>query len=378
MEMTVVPIVDEGLGNSSYVVGLGDGGAVVIDPFRDPGPYLEVAEAHGWGIRFAADTHLHADFVSGSRELAAGGAQVLASAGAPLEFDARLLEDGEEVDLGGLTLRVLATPGHTPEHLAYLLEDDGRPLAAFTGGTLIAGGVARPDLLGAQHTAALARAAYRSVHQRLLVLPDALEVYPTHGAGSFCSTGTGGQRTTTIGRERAGNPLAQAADEDQFVQHLLAGLGSYPPYFMELRDVNRAGPSVYGPHPPPLRRLDPAAAARRVAEGAELIDVRPIDAFAAGHIPGSLSNPLRGQFTTWLGWLVDRRRPLLFVTDEQTDRRRLVWACLAIGFEQLAGELAGGIGAWIAAGHPTATVPVVDADEADTARRILDVRQHPE
>ncbi|MDP8970386.1 MAG: MBL fold metallo-hydrolase [Actinomycetota bacterium] len=376
--MEIVPVVDEGLGNSSYVVGLGDGGAVVVDPFRDPAPYLTIAEQRGWRIRFTAETHLHADFVSGSRELAAAGAQVLASAGAPIAFHARLLRHGDEIDLGGLALRALATPGHTPEHLSYLLEDAGMPLAVFTGGTLIVGGLARPDLLGPAHTDELARAAYRSIHQRLLVLPDDLAVYPTHGAGSFCSSGPGGQRSSTIGVERTANPLLHAPDEDAFVKRLLAGLGSYPPYFRELREVNRAGPVVYGLDPPPLRRLDLAAVEDHVADGGELVDVRGTAAFAAGHIPGSLSNPLRDQFSTWLGWLVDRRRPLVFVADEATDRRQLLWACLNVGFERLVGEVDGGVDGWAAAGKPLARIPLVAAGDVQDGRRVLDVRQSGE
>ncbi|HVL97794.1 MAG TPA: MBL fold metallo-hydrolase [Egibacteraceae bacterium] len=376
--MEIVAVVDEGLGNSSYVVGLGDGGAMVVDPFRDPSPYLRIAEERGWRIRFAAETHLHADFVSGSGELAAGGAVVLASGGAPVDFDARLLDDGDEVDVGGLTLRALATPGHTPEHLAYLIEEDGRSLAVFTGGTLIVGGVARPDLLGAAHTDRLARAAYRSVRDRLLSLPDALTVYPTHGAGSFCSTGAGDDRVTTIGAERAANPLLQAADEDDFVARLLGGLGSYPPYFLELRNVNRAGPRLYGPKPPALEPRSVEDLDRLVGAGAEVVDVRGVAAFAAGHIPGSLSIPLRPQFAPWLGWLVDRGRPLVFVADADTDRRQLVRAALSIGFERLAGELAGGVDAWAAAGRNLARIPLVDAAHAEQHRRVVDVRQHGE
>lgn len=374
----IVSVVDEGLGNSSYVVGLGDGGALVVDPFRDPAPYLQVAEERGWRIRLAAETHLHADFVSGSRELAALGARVLASAGAPVAFAATLLDDGEELDAGGLAVRALATPGHTPEHLAYVLVDNGQPLAVFSGGTLIVGGVARPDLLGPERTEELARAAYRSLHERFLALPDDLAVYPTHGAGSFCSAGDGDRRVTTIGEQRATNPLLQSASEDAFVRQLLGGLGSYPPYFLELRDVNRAGPRVYGPQPPLLRRLDVGAADAALRDGAELVDVRSAAAFAAGHVPGALSIPLRPQFATWLGWLVDRRRPIVFVADEDTDRRALLAAARGIGFEELAGELDGGVPAWSAAGGTLERTPFVGPDEVDGGRRVLDVRQDRE
>ena len=188
----IVSIVDEGLGNSSYLVDLGDGRALVVDPARDPGPGTWLPPARrGLQVAFTAETHLHADFVSGSRELAAQGAQVLASAAGGLEFPHRGLGDGDEVDLGGLTLRALATPGTPPEHLSYLLLDGGRPVALFSGGSLLVGAVARTDLISPDRTEELARALWRSLQERILGLPDDLPVYPTHGAGSFCSAPAG-------------------------------------------------------------------------------------------------------------------------------------------------------------------------------------------
>jgi hydroxyacylglutathione hydrolase len=376
--MHIVPLVDEGLGNSAYVVDLGDGGALVVDPERDPRSYLDELERRGLTARFVVETHLHADFVSGGRELAARGAQLLAPVGSELEYAHQPLRDGDELELGGLTLEVIATPGHTPEHLAYLLRDGARPVALFSGGTLMAGGVARPDLLSDEQTEPLARAAYRSIHQRLLTLPDELAVYPTHGGGSFCSVAGGEERTTTIGRERASNPLlADAPDENTFVTRLLGGLGTYPPYFLELRDVNRAGPRVHGPTPPPLPQLDLEAFDAVVAEGAEVVDVRQIGPFAAGHMPGALSNPWRAQFATWLGWLVRREQPVVFVADDTVDRHDLVWAALTVGFEQLVGELAGGVDAWRDAGRPLAATPLVEATGAH-GRQVLDIRQRSE
>jgi len=374
----VVPLVDEGLGNSAYLVDLGDGGALVVDPERDPRPYLGELDRRGLSLRFVVETHLHADFVSGARELAAAGGQLLAPAGSALAFAHRPLDDGEELDVGGLTLRVIATPGHTPEHLAYLLTDGARPLALFTGGTLIVGGVARTDLLAPEQTEPLARAAYRSIHQRLLTLPDDLPVYPTHGAGSFCSAAPGGERTTTIGQERTSNPLLVGdPDENTFVTRLLGDLGSHPPYFLELRDVNRAGPAVHGATPPALARLTVDEVEAAVDDGAEVVDVRQIDAFAAGHVPGALSNPWRAQFATWLGWLVPRTRPVVFVADDTLDRHDLAWAALTVGFENLVGELDGGIHAWQAAGRDVARTPLVDAGAAG-GRQVVDVRQRAE
>ena len=376
--MDVTPLVDEGLGNSAYVVDLGDGGALVVDPERDPRPYVGELERRGLTPRWVAETHLHADFVSGGRELTARGAQLAAPVGSELAHPHQGLEDGDELDLGGLVLEVIATPGHTPEHVAYLLRDGSRPVALFSGGTLMAGGVARTDLLSPELTEPLARQAYRSIHQRLFTLPDELAVYPTHGAGSFCSATPGGQRTTTIRAEKAASPLlADRPDEDTFVARLLGGYGSYPPYFLELREVNRAGVEVHGERPPALPRRSPAEVERAMADGAALVDARGIDAFAAGHVPGAISNPWRSQFSTWLGWLVSRETPVLFVTDPGVDEDDLVWAALTIGFERLEGVLEGGMDAWTASGRPVATTPLVEAGQAG-GRRLVDIRQRPE
>ncbi len=371
----VIPVVDEGLGNSSYVVDLGDGRTLVIDPERDPVPYLSASTRIG-RIAYSAETHLHADFVSGSRELAAQGAQVLAAAAGHSDFPHRGLDDGEEVDLGGLTLRALATPGHTPEHLSYLLLDGGTPVALFSGGSLLVGSVARTDLITSDQTEHLARALWRSLHERILSLPDDLPVYPTHGAGSFCSAPAGGQRTTTIGAEKAANALLAAPDEDVFVKLLLDGLGTYPPYFTRLREVNRLGPSVFGPEPPALPSLDAATVRRRLAEGAVLVDVRPIAAFSESHIPGSLSIELREQFPTWLGWLVEEGRPIIFVLNGDQDREEVVRQSLKIGYEALVGELAGGMAAWHDAGYEDRRIRLVPA--AGVTGTIVDIRQTSE
>jgi hydroxyacylglutathione hydrolase len=373
----IVTIRDEGLGNSSYLVDLGDGRGLVVDPSRDPVPYLAAAERRGLRLAWTVETHLHADFVSGSRELAAMGATVVAPAAAGLQFPHQGLGDGEELGLGGLGLRALATPGHTPEHLAYLLLDSPRPLVLFSGGSLLVGALARTDLTSPDRTEALARALWRSLHERILTLPDDLPVYPTHGAGSFCSAPTGAEPTTTIGRQKATNPLLAAPDEDAFVKLLLGGLGSYPRYFLRLREANRRGPRVYDATPPPLAPLTTRELRRLVAEGAELVDARPIGAFAAGHVPGALSIPLRSAFATWLGWLVADDRPLAVVMDPDQDRADLVHQCLKVGYERLAGELDGGMAAWRAAGLPEAQIPIAEVAD-QTGGTVLDVRQQGE
>lgn len=376
----VVAVTDDGLGNTSWLVDLGGGQALVVDPERDPAPYARLAERLGIEIALAAETHLHADFVTGSRELAAGGAEVVASALGDLAWPHRALRDGDEVELGRWRLRALATPGHTPEHLAYLLVDaqDGeRPRVVFTGGSLLVGSVARTDLIDPADTEALTRALWRSIHHQLLALPDDVAVFPTHGAGSFCSAPGHDRRWTTIGDERAGNPLLGAPDEDTFVRQVLDSFGTYPPYFGRLRTVNQRGPRVLG-EPGGLTRLGAEDVEALRDRGAVVVDVRPVADFAAGHVAGSLAIALRPQFASWLGWLVsDPGTPLVFVAGDHQDRREIVRQCLNVGYENLAGELAGGVEAWRAAGANTGTVPVVDAAQLD-GRSILDVRQASE
>jgi glyoxylase-like metal-dependent hydrolase (beta-lactamase superfamily II)/rhodanese-related sulfurtransferase len=333
-------------------------------------------EKRNLAVAYAADTHLHADFVTGAVDLSADGAQLLASAAGERAYGHRGLRDGDEVDLGGLTLRALATPGHTDEHLAYLLADGDRPVGVFTGGSLIVGAGARTDLVHPDRTEELARAQYASLH-RLAALPDEVHVWPTHGAGSFCAAPPGSARSSTIGRERAGNPLLAAADEDTFVVQLLGSLGTFPTYFRWLAEVNRRGPAEL-PADTALAPLSVGHVVAARAAGAEVVDVRRPAAYADGHVPGALADTLRPVFGTWLGWLVpDPATPLVFVRDSDQDPDEIVWQARTVGYENLAGELAGGMPAWVAAGQPVATVPVLDPDGVDPSR-VLDVRQDRE
>ncbi|MGH9179952.1 MAG: MBL fold metallo-hydrolase [Acidimicrobiales bacterium] len=369
-------IVDEGLGNQSYLVDLGDGRALVVDPFRHPARYLAEADRRRLSVAYAVETHLHADFVSGARELGGLGATVVGPAAAGHQHGVRGLADGDELDLGGLTLRALATPGHTPEHLAYLLLDGPRPVGLFSGGSLLVDAVARTDLIAADQTEPLARALWRSIQTRVLTLPDDVPVYPTHGAGSFCSAPAGGDRVTTVGRERRANPLLAAPDEDAFVQRLLAGLGTYPPYFLRLREVNRQGPRLHGPAEPVLPLLAPSHVSALQAAGAWVIDVRPVQQFARGHLPGSVSVALRPQFASWLGWLVPGDAPVVVVAGDGQDRADLLRQARNIGYETVLGELEGGIDAWRASGRPVASVAITPVERFNGP--VVDVRQRNE
>jgi glyoxylase-like metal-dependent hydrolase (beta-lactamase superfamily II)/rhodanese-related sulfurtransferase len=368
----LIPLVDEGLGNSAYLLDLGDGRAVAVDPSLDLRAVTAAAARRRLRIAYAVETHLHADFLSGARQFAHDhGTRIVASRGGQRTFDHRPLDDGDEVDLGGLTLRALATPGHTPEHLSFLLLDGGREIGVFTGGSLIVGAAARTDLISADRTDELARAQHASL-RRLATLADATAVWPTHGAGSFCSAAKGAQRTTTIGAEKATNPLLSAADEDTFVRMLTESLGSYPAYFDRLGELNRHGYVVTAA--PQLSTLDAADVRRLLGDGAIVVDVRPVRDYAAGHIPGSVSIALRAQWVTWLGWLIPPDVPIVIVRDADQDPDEILWPALNVGYSTIVGELAGGMAAWTAGGGQTATMPVVEPSEMDAAN-VVDVRQ---
>jgi rhodanese-related sulfurtransferase/glyoxylase-like metal-dependent hydrolase (beta-lactamase superfamily II) len=372
----IVPIVDEGLGNTSYLVDLDDGRALVVDPSRDQRAMHQALSARGLRVAFAADTHLHADFLSGVRQLfATDSTTVLASAAGRREFDHIGLREGDEIDLGGLRLQAWATPGHTDEHLSYLLLDGARPIGVFTGGSLLVGAAARTDLVDPARTEELARAQYRSV-QRLLSLPDEVAVWPTHGAGSFCAAPAGGQRTSTIGAERTGNALLRKGDEDSFVAELIAGLGSYPPYFRRLGEANRLGPAVL-PRRLDLELLTPTAVAAAQAGGATIVDVRPVAEFASAHVPGALSIELRPAFATWLGWLADHDRPVVLVRDPDQDLDEVLWQSAKIGYENIVGELGGGMDAWTTVGLATSSIPLT-GPSTEPGLRVLDIRQASE
>ena len=376
MDDRLIPLVDEGLGNSAYLLDLGDGRALAVDPSLDLRAAHRAADERGLRIGYAAETHLHADFLSGARQLAADhDTRILASAAGGREFPHRGLDDGDEVDLGGLTLRALSTPGHTPEHLSYLILDGSAEVGVFTGGSLIVGAAARTDLTGSDRTEELARAQYRSL-RRLATLPNATAVWPTHGAGSFCSAPPGAARTSTIAGEKAANTLLAAPDEDTFVRELTAGLGSYPAYFDRLAEVNRRGPDLLLA-PPQLPLLDARQARRLLADGANLVDVRPVPDYAAGHIPASVSIHLRPQFATWLGWLLPPDIAILIVRNPDQDPADILWPALNIGYANLVGELAGGIAGWIAAGGQLRTTAVTSPADVDT-RTVVDVRQASE
>lgn len=378
--MNVISFVHHGLGNSSYLVELQDGQALLIDPDRTVERYLRAAEARGWSVIGLLETHLHADFVSGALEAAhATGARCFVPAGAQSRFPHRPLAAGQRVRLGGVEVEAIASPGHTPEHMSYALRASAGPAQLFTGGSLIVGGAARTDLIAPDRTDALTRAQYHTLKESFARLPDETAVFPTHGSGSFCSTGGGSERTTTLGRERAQNPLLSFEDEDEFARWFPTTFPGVPAYYARMRAVNQNGPRLRSEIALPPRLAPKEFDAAR--SGGLVVDARPVAEYARGHVPGSLSVAFREAFAVWLGWLAPADASLLFVLGD-VPVERVIDESLLVGYERFGGVLAGGIEAWSNAGLPVDGAELVDPARARAAlldgAAALDVREPDE
>ncbi|MET9934646.1 MULTISPECIES: MBL fold metallo-hydrolase [unclassified Streptomyces] len=370
----------EGLGNRGYLAG-GERTAVAVDPPRDVDRVLAAAARRGVRISHVVETHLHNDYVTGGPELARlTGAAYLVPAGARVSFDRVPVADGETVDVDtGLSLAAVATPGHTPHHTAYVLSESGRPVAAFTGGSLLIGTVGRPDLVEPRLTEELARAQHASAHRLARTLPDDTAVLPTHGFGSFCSSAQADGDATTIGKEKAANP-ALTTDVDAFVADLLAGLEDVPAYYAHMGPANASGPAPVDLTPP--APADPDEIAARLAAGEWVVDLRSRIAFAEGHVAGSFNYEADGKLATHLAWTVPWGKPvtLLAETAEQlADAQREL---VRVGIDRPAAAALGGPTAWIRDGETPASFP--RATFADLAARdtdgtvVLDVRRASE
>ncbi|HEU4746407.1 MAG TPA: MBL fold metallo-hydrolase [Anaerolineales bacterium] len=379
----IEPFVDTGLGNSSYLIGSHDTKkGILIDPLRDVDQYLHAASERGIQLTHVLDTHLHADFVSGNREIAQQtGARIGASAEANVGFEHQALTEESVIDLGAFQVRVMTTPGHTPEHLSFLLvEPDGKtPSALFSGGALIVGGAARTDLLTPELTVPLAHDLYHTIHHKLMNLPDPLEVFPTHGAGSYCVAPTSKERTTTIGHERTNNSLVQARSEEEFVQRALSGLPSYPMYYKYLREVNRQGAKILG-GVPALKPLSASEVKARMDEGVVVLDVRHGKLFGAGHIPNSYGIRVEAPLTTWAGWLIPFGSRIVLVAESTEQIIAATRQLIRIGYDELVGRLEGGIDAW-AREYPVEVIEGMNVKELRERLdevMLIDVRQKSE
>jgi hydroxyacylglutathione hydrolase len=370
------------LGDTTYLLTVGHD-AALVDPQRDAWRFLAAAESQGLTVRYILETHVHNDYLSGALEVrAATGAEVVAPARGAYQFLYHGMAEGDEIELGGVVLRAIATPGHTPEHLAYLVAESGRPVAVFTGGSLLLGSAGRTDLLGDPSTEQLTKAQFHSL-RRLADLPDDTLVLPTHGAGSFCAATVAWQQPpSTIGRQRRDNPAMLAADEDSFVRQQLRGLPRYPSYYRHMAPANRAGPAVLGGLPN-LQALSVADVERLARSGVWIVDTRDRWSFAAAHLPGSINVELDDTFASFAGWVVPFAAPIVLVLPEEDDAQghEALSQLLRIGYDQVDGYLAGGIEAWRSTGRPTRSYPVADvddqrrADASDAPPLVLDVRQ---
>ena len=373
------------LAHASYVLG-SEGEAVVVDPQRDVEIYLEAAQKQDLRIRHIFETHLHADFVSGHRELAARtGATIYIGKAAGATFPHVDVTDGFELRVGRLRIRARETPGHTPESICLVVTDEEKsqqPWAVLTGDTLFIGDVGRPDLSKTHTPQQLAGLMYDSLHDKLLKLPDSVLVYPAHGAGSLCGRNMRAERSSTIGTERLTNYALQIRSRDEFIRQMTTNLPARPDYFLEDAAINRAGATPLT-ELPALKSISPADLKTTLEDDAVALDVRPADEFAAGHVAGSVNIALSGQFASWAGAVIGlSSHPVLIAgTPEHLSEARLRLA--RVGIEDVAGFLAGGVDGWKRAGFELAQTPQMTVEKlnsrlGDHGLQVLDVRRQGE
>ncbi len=376
--MKIIQFVTEALGDASYLV-ISGGVAAAVDPQRDVRPLLQAAADHGAEIRFVFETHVHNDYVSGGRELAARGAQVVAPASAGLEFPHLGVADGAEVPVGDRVLRAVAAPGHTFEHTAYIAVDPaGKAQGAFTGGALLMAAAGRSDLLGPDHAEELTRLQWETAHRLAAMLPAEAELYPTHGAGSFCSTsGADVGRCGPLAVELVRNPALASPSLEAFTAIHLGGAGPIPGYYRHMAPINRAGPRVFG-EPPKPGLLTPAELERAAAGGVAVVDIRSRFDWAAAHIPGSLEMEESDALLAYAGWLLPFNAPLALVAYDGPQAGRVTTDFFRIGYEDVRGYLP--FATWKAEDRPLRSMATVDIHGAVAAlgggsgRTILDVR----
>lgn len=373
------------LAHASYLLA-SEGEAVVVDPQRDVELYLKAAAEQGVTIRHIFETHLHADFVSGHRELAARtGAKIYMGTQAGAIFPHVPVSDGFELKVGKASLRVLETPGHTAESICLVVIDTEKsadPWAVMTGDTLFIGDVGRPDLSPKHTPAQLAGLLYDSLHQKLLTLSDKVLVYPAHGAGSLCGKNMRAERSSTIGIERLTNYALQIKSREEFIAQLTSNLPTRPEYFLKDAEINRTGAPALS-ELGTLCAIEPQELDRMLKAGELALDVRSGDEFAAGHVPGSVNIALSGQFASWAGTVLGlTSQPVLIAsTEEQIEEARLRLA--RVGIEVLGGYLAGGVTAWRDAGLTVARTVQISPEELQRqlqagCLQVLDVRREPE
>jgi len=376
------------LAHASYLIG-SDSEAAVVDPQRDVDEYIAEAETHGLQIKYVIETHLHADFVSGHQELAARtGAQIVFGEKANAAFAHRPVRDGEEIKLGKVILRFMETPGHTPEGICVLVTDtevSAQPQKILTGDTLFIGDVGRPDLAGGKGYTPqmMAEMMYDSLHGKIMKLPDAVEVYPAHGAGSMCGKNMSKETWSTIGEQRKFNYALQPMTKEQFVSLMTADLPEAPAYFPRDAEINRSGARGLSELSPPAA-LSPQEVSELREQGHVLLDVRSADDFGAGHVPGSVNIGLGGQFAIWAGSLIPLNAAIVLIADTAAQVDESVVRLARVGIENVKGYLDGGVENWRATGLPVDSIPQLSVNElkeklATTADlQVVDVRRPAE
>ncbi|HJT86788.1 MAG TPA: rhodanese-like domain-containing protein [Bryobacteraceae bacterium] len=375
------------LAHASYMVG-SEGIAAVIDPQRDVDLYLEAAAGKNWKIEYIIETHLHADFVSGHRELAERtGARIYLGAGSGAEFPHAAVKDGDEIQFGQCRLRFLQTPGHTIESICILMNDRGapeRPAVVFTGDTLFVGDVGRPDLSPAHTPRQLAELLYRSLHEKLLSLPDDTEIFPAHGAGSLCGRQMSSESSSTIGKQRQSNYALLARTSEEFVHLLTDNLPARPEYFARDADLNRRGAAPLSEQPS-LPALTAPEVLRLQKEGALVVDTRPAMQFAVAHVPGSIHIALTGQYASWAARILGLDTPLIIAGEDSEHVRESQLRLARVGIENVVGYLADGVIGWIKNGFELDYIPQITVQDFIELREqepdriaVLDVREPAE
>lgn len=351
------------LAHASYMVG-SEGVAAVIDPQRDVDIYLDAAAEKGWKIEHIIETHVHADFVSGHRELAERtGARIYLGAGSGAQFTHTVVNDEDGIEFGQCRLRFLQTPGHTVESICILMQDVGQPeqpAAVFTGDTLFVGDVGRPDLAPTHTPQQLAALLYESLHQKLLTLPDDTEIYPAHGAGSLCGRNLSSESSSTIGKQRVSNYALLARSSEEFVHLLTDNLSAAPEYFAMEVDLNRRGAHSLS-ELPSLAALSAAEVLRLQREGAVVVDTRPATDFAAAHVPGSIHIALTGQYASWAARILGLDTPLILVVEDPDHVRESQLRLARVGIEAVSGYLEDGVVGWAESGCELQSIPQITA-----------------
>lgn len=385
-----------GLAIASYMVGDEKAKQVaVIDPTRDVDEYLRIAKEEGLHITHILETHVHADFVSGSAELKArlhGKPQIVVSGMGGADWTPPyadvVVQDGQELSLGSIRLKAVHTPGHTPEHVTWALFDDTRsqdtPWLLFTGDFLFVGDVGRPDLLGPEQQKQLAHQLYASVFEKLSVVPDFTEIFPAHGPGSLCGKAIGSRRSSSLGFERRFSQALKPAPEEQWIEGLLQNMPLAPPYFKRMKKVNAAGPKILGHELPGQRRFSAKEVHEKLCADCMVVDVRPKEAFAAAHIPGSINIPLGQNLPSWAGWVLPYDKRLLIVPSSPSEMPEVVTHLIRVGLDTIEGFLEDGLDAWENQGFPLSQLGSISVQElsarlqSEQAPFVLDVRTENE